>query len=392
MSTFNFITSTLTFETIQDWTVETVEAFLKFKQKDFSLSDAEIQKFVDCSFNGPALLNVNIDDLMSLVGLRVGPALNVSAFVENLNNQKSGQIEPLKTVEEIIKHVTKDSIRLGTPAFELPDKILMPLQQRNFEAALIKIKENVRANAENKEGKSNYWCLVSAGTPGIGKTRFGKELYEYLKRNWEQPQNWADVHFEYLRMDFGSGIYLDDYDRKLLTASEIFGLRIAYALFIEKYYDMTFKEFRSKVLTYGKYIFMIEPVITYYYESLKLYDNRKLFLYLHIDDFQLIDAWNAEFRKNIPSGLFKKMIRDLSQYMTHQWHTFIQPFLSGTAPQVIAAQKQASPISFYPVDCPLLENASMIRIMDHFATKFNAPTYPNRVYEWNFVPHSFIFC
>ncbi|KAF0555793.1 Crinkler CRN family protein [Gigaspora margarita] len=78
MSTFDFTTSTLTFEVIQGWTVETVEAFLKFKQKDFSLNDAEIQKFVDCSINGPALLNVNFDDLISLVGLKVGPALNIS--------------------------------------------------------------------------------------------------------------------------------------------------------------------------------------------------------------------------------------------------------------------------------------------------------------------------
>ncbi|CAG8849233.1 25316_t:CDS:2, partial [Gigaspora margarita] len=68
MSSFDFTTSTLTFKAIQGWTVETVEAFLKFKQKDFSLNDAEIQSFVDCSFNGPALLNVNRDDLISLHG------------------------------------------------------------------------------------------------------------------------------------------------------------------------------------------------------------------------------------------------------------------------------------------------------------------------------------
>ncbi|CAG8771210.1 3304_t:CDS:2, partial [Dentiscutata erythropus] len=87
MSTFNFTTSTLTLKAIQGWTVETVEAFLKFKQTDFSLSDAEIQKLVDCSVNGPALLNGNIDNLISIVGLRYGPAVNVTAFVENLNNQ-----------------------------------------------------------------------------------------------------------------------------------------------------------------------------------------------------------------------------------------------------------------------------------------------------------------
>ncbi|CAG8696600.1 11774_t:CDS:2, partial [Gigaspora margarita] len=68
MSTFDFTTSTLTFDVIQGWTVETVEAFLKFKQKDFSLKDAEIQSFVDCSVSGPVLLKANEDRLMSKHG------------------------------------------------------------------------------------------------------------------------------------------------------------------------------------------------------------------------------------------------------------------------------------------------------------------------------------
>ena len=44
----------------------------------------------------------------------------------------------------------------------------MPLQQRNFEAALDKIKQTTSANIDNMEGNSNYWCLVSAGAAGIG--------------------------------------------------------------------------------------------------------------------------------------------------------------------------------------------------------------------------------
>src|SRR5260364_180147 len=87
MSTFDFTASTLTFDVIQGWTVETVEAFLKFKQKDFSLKDAEIQSFVDCSVSGPVLLKANEDRLMSKVGLRYGPAVHIVDFVENLKNQ-----------------------------------------------------------------------------------------------------------------------------------------------------------------------------------------------------------------------------------------------------------------------------------------------------------------
>ncbi|PKY30519.1 hypothetical protein RhiirB3_447640 [Rhizophagus irregularis] len=262
----------------------------------------------------------------------------------------SGQLKSLKTVKEIIEMIKKEARKKHNTS-ESPDKIYMPLQQRNFELAIDKISQTTNANVDEMEGYSNYWCLVSAGAPGIGKTRFGKELFEYVKQNWQSPQIWADVHFEYLYMNFGIDLQLDVYDSDL-PATVIFGLRIAFAFFIEDDYDMTFQVFRSKALLYakGNDIFIAESVIDCCYESLKLYNNQKLFLYLHIDEFQVIDAWD--------------------------------PFLSGTAPQAVAAKKEASNISFYTVDCPLLDNASMIRIMDYFATKYEAQTYPNRVYKW----------
>jgi hypothetical protein len=44
----------------------------------------------------------------------------------------------------------------------------MPLQQRDFNQAMLKVNENVRNNFYNVMGKTNYWCLVSGGAPGIG--------------------------------------------------------------------------------------------------------------------------------------------------------------------------------------------------------------------------------
>ncbi|RIB00197.1 hypothetical protein C2G38_2256821 [Gigaspora rosea] len=113
MSTFDFTTSTLTFEAIQGWKVETVEAFLRFKQKDFSLSDAEIQKCVDCSFNGTALLKVNKDGLMSFVGLRYGPALNVMRFFQILKNQSKKRHRVTDNTPEFCRQI-------ATPFESLP--------------------------------------------------------------------------------------------------------------------------------------------------------------------------------------------------------------------------------------------------------------------------------
>ncbi|RIB06214.1 hypothetical protein C2G38_2046960 [Gigaspora rosea] len=120
MSTFT--TNTLTFEAIQDWTVETVQEFLKFKQRDFSLSEDEIQTFANYSFNGPALLKTNRDILLSFVGLRLGPALNVAAFVENLNNQNL----LYKNVLDVVLHLKKLD--------RLPDSLEDPAEVKEEDA------------------------------------------------------------------------------------------------------------------------------------------------------------------------------------------------------------------------------------------------------------------
>uniref|UniRef100_U9SM92 Uncharacterized protein n=1 Tax=Rhizophagus irregularis (strain DAOM 181602 / DAOM 197198 / MUCL 43194) TaxID=747089 RepID=U9SM92_RHIID len=176
----------------------------------------------------------------------------------------------------------------------------MPLQQRDFREATDKIKETAVANVRRKIGNSNYWCIVSAGAPGI--------------------EEWGDVHFEYLYMNFGNGFYLSGYDSEL---------------------------------------------------KLEFSNNQKLFLYLHIDEFQMIDKWGAQNKTN---QFFGNMIRCITKFTTEEYSTFIQPFLSGTAPRAIAKQREVTGISFQFVDCPLLDIKSMILIMDHFATKFKAPT------------------
>ncbi|CAB5359142.1 unnamed protein product [Rhizophagus irregularis] len=290
----------------------------------------------------------------------------------------SGQLKSLKTVEEIIEEISKNlKKRKSKP--KSPNQLDMPLQHREFREALVRVEETTRANVEGVIGNLNYWCFVSSGAPGIGKTRFGMELFDHIQKNWKPPQEWNDVHFEYLYMDFGTSLYLDDYDCELIP-TVIFGLRIAYVFFMEKNYYITFQVFRSLVLAYGNDIFFFESVINYCYKSLKFSNNQKLFLYLHIDKFHKIDAWDA---KNKTKELFKNMIRNLAKYMLTENLTFIQPFLSGTAPRAIAEQKKTADISFQFVDCPLLDNASIIRIMDHFATKFKAPT-ENHVYKWKF--------
>ncbi|RGB21675.1 hypothetical protein C1646_777539 [Rhizophagus diaphanus] len=297
--------------------------------------------------------------------------------------------------KEIIEVIKKNALKRLS---KLPDVLSMPLQQRNFEEAIGYIKETIYSNITCREGKSNYWCIVSGGAPGIGKTRFGQELFNQVKK--EVPQYIHNIynnkcnisherrtgtHLEYLYIDFGNGHKLTPQDYGI-AASIIVGLRIAHAFFIEKEYGMTFQEFRVALEQYRVSFnnFHVNVVIGEIRKSLNLPDKHFFYLYLHIDEFQLIDSWDKEDKLNQPTKLLKNMIHNISEFMLNSTiPTFVQPFLSGTAPLAVIQHKEASRISFHFVDCPLLNDKSIIRIMDHFAEKFNAGI-ANYAYKWKY--------
>ncbi|CAB4487556.1 unnamed protein product [Rhizophagus irregularis] len=297
--------------------------------------------------------------------------------------------------KEIIEVIKKNALK-GTP--NLPDVLSMPLQQRNFEEAMGYINETIYSNITGRDGKSNYWCLVSGGAPGIGKTRFGQELFNQVRRDMPQyiqniyndrkiphDRRRTDTHLEYLCIDFGNGHRLTRQDYGI-DASIIIGLRIAHAFFIEKEHGMTFQEFRIALEQYGDSFnnFHFNVVIGEIRKALNLSDKHLFFLYLHIDEFQLIDSWDKEDKSNPPTKLFYNMIHNISEFMLKSaLPAFVQPFLSGTAPLAVIEQKEASRISFQFVDCPLLNDKSIIRITDHFAEKFNAGI-ANYAYKWKY--------
>ncbi len=208
----------------------------------------------------------------------------------------------------------------------------------------------------------------------IGKTRFGEELFKHLKNktDWDPWENNLNLHFEYLYLDFGNGVQLNSYDDNL-TPIVIFGLRIAYTFFIKRKYNMTFETFRYRVFKY-KDIFIISNVFECIYEHLNLQPEQRIFIFLHIDEFQLIDKWKKD--------LFLKMVDILAPLMINPTYTYVQTFLSGTAPQAVINAKESSKVSFGPVYCPQLSFAAMLKIATYYAQKFDAEKFDCGIYKW----------
>ncbi|GBB83569.1 hypothetical protein RclHR1_10260012, partial [Rhizophagus clarus] len=263
----------------------------------------------------------------------------------------------------------------------------MPFMERNTDQAILVITKNIQNRLQGSKAKTDFNILVSGGAPGIGKTRFGSEIFKYLEnnQNWAPPAWKNNLQLENLYVDFGNGCQLDSYDDEL-TPTIIIGLRIAYVFFIEGKYTMKFETFRDRVWKY-KDIFKISNVFECIYEHLNLQPEQYLFVFLHIDEFQLIDQWEfnaVNKRKVLAKELFKEMINGLASYMLGPPSSpiYVQTFLSGTAPQVVIAAKESSKVSFKFANCPQLSFRAMLNIANHYAQKYDAEKFDCGSYKW----------
>ncbi|CAG8738589.1 12725_t:CDS:1, partial [Acaulospora morrowiae] len=164
----------------------------------------------------------------------------------------------------------------------------------------------------------------------------------------------------------------------------IIGLRIAYVFFIERKYDMKFITFRDRVWE-CRDIFKIPNVFNCIYDHL-IQPDQQLFVFIHIDEFQLIDRWECDAvneRKMPAKQLFKEMINGLASFMLGPpSRIYVQTFLSGTAPQVVISAKESSSVSFGFINCPQLSFRALLNITNHYAQKYHAEKFGCGTYKW----------
>ncbi|KAI8345857.1 hypothetical protein B0O80DRAFT_471691 [Mortierella sp. GBAus27b] len=292
--------------------------------------------------------------------------------------------------ESVLKHANRQ---------ESTHEKAMPLKDRNFESVLETISKNVRQMLSNSTSKADFDMLVCGGAPGIGKTRFGKELFRYLDHHWVLPDPWTreKVRLKYLFMDFGKVIRLDEKDNEITDPSIIMGLRMAYCYFIEGQYNLSFETFRSLIREHmdlftisgvlgaiskhvdaeGKHVDAEGKHVDAEGKHVDAEGKQQLFLFLHIDEFQIIDKWGQDTGK---AEFFKKMIRRLASFMATS--TFIQTFLSGTAPQAVVKAQEPTEVSFQFIECPLLSFRSMLDIAEHYANVEGADKFDCGTYKW----------
>ncbi|KAG0014800.1 hypothetical protein BGZ81_000252 [Podila clonocystis] len=395
--------------------IEIPDTFNGVDAKDLTLWRVSIPITEDDEI--PILLN----DISDEDKKKLGPATRLSkVFPEDLPDETVLIIvhrPPLKTrIMDLIKNIKgqwgdplHSERRLSGSVKTLPN--MMPYLERDTEKAINRVVKNVTACLSREPtlqpAKSESAFLVCCGTAGIGKTRFGRELFGALKdklssryeasrpakdRGLDTIDNfkYSPKHL-YLLLDFNNGLKLDADDRHL-TADIILGLRLAYLHFFEGRYGKRFPDFRLAARDSSQ-SFTIAAVIDAIREDLKLPEGTPLFLFLHIDEYQSVFSYEWE---GIPVScnpppkfetgkagklevkgegirLFREMMRCLGSVMAGEVKpSMIQTFLSGTARQEVSRLAKPTFYSFDFFECPTLSLGACYEIMSYFVDKANA--------------------
>ncbi|KAF9536019.1 hypothetical protein EC957_000859, partial [Mortierella hygrophila] len=127
---------------------------------------------------------------------------------------------------------------------------IMPWQERPMDVAIDRVVQNVGTCQSwqnyRPPAKAESSFLVCSGTAGIGKTRYGRELYDTLRRQLSEKAKAKDIdyspHYHYMMLDFGNNAKLSSFDTHL-DADTVLGLRLAYAHFFRDRYDQGISDF-----------------------------------------------------------------------------------------------------------------------------------------------------
>ncbi|CAG8607148.1 9321_t:CDS:2 [Paraglomus brasilianum] len=360
---------------VAHWKRAHVQEFLGANKDASDLDDEDIDFVRQNKIAGVNFLKLTGKKLERW-GVAGGSAERIIELVEKLKVNKGlikrGAQQQFMLVEEIIEDIVKLFPRSQPKNL---DKLKMPLMDRDVALPVTTISRNVNNNLKDSRAKVDYSFLV--------KRAGAKSCSIISKIVGSPPAKWtvdSQPHFEYIYLDFGNSCALENEDYNLNPAVLI-GLRVAYAYFICGKYEMSFGQFQMRATPCIE-MFNIGDVFTSIRRKLSLQDTQHLFIFLHIDEFQMIDTWSRN-SENLMKPHFKNIISKLAQFMFGPPKTtFVQTFLSGTAPQAVIATKEASKVSFEFVPCPLLSTPSMVRIVDHYARIFNAETFRDGKYKW----------
>ncbi|CAG8626796.1 7624_t:CDS:2 [Paraglomus brasilianum] len=334
----------------------------------------------------------------------------------------------LEFMEKILSNATPSTQHGKSSTID----VLIPLVDR--EETLKKSMDIVHSNIERllrtkppkTVPKADQTIILCAGTAGIGKTRYGRELYSALEATKQHTWNkMCDMlskcehklmtnveeveqlvansysvtkferppipHYEYIMIDFSNGMILSDKEEQL-SAEVILSLRVAFVFFIWGKYQMSFSEFRHEALQHNnKGLFKFPIVVESIRNRLNLVINQYLFLFIHLDEVQLIlsSKWNGPFERKAPAisdilpsdtdpptmqGMcfLKDILFHLGNYMIDQTsNIFIQTFISGTARSKVLEATKPTLYNIAPIRCPMLSISSCIFILKHFMNLLN---------------------
>ena len=247
--------------------------------------------------------------------------------VENIKELEKFIYTNIKTYDEDIKKYSIENLDHFFKEFLGRDKQLEEIKNLSLNSydRWIEIRDKRRQN-------NDIFFIRVSGKSGLGKTRFGIEAYKSI-----------DIENKFrIMIDFnsGGGEKLVEYDNDL-RLEQILGIR----LLARGYFNVSYEAFLRYIqyqklnidLTTTTVLKFIEKKIR---EKKNLDSTTPIFLYLHIDEFQLA------FKE---MEIVKKMIYTLTSFMMNPGNMFVFPVLTGTSGKEFRLITQP-PEHFIPLD------------------------------------------
>jgi len=145
-------------------------------------------------------------------------------------------------------------------------------------------------------------------------------LFDWLNKEWKTSKS-QKPYMLYIFFDFSNSFHLATEEYKIqkddgmeIVSEIILRLWLVYYYFVNKKYVIDFTVFRTKVNEYKK-LFRLSNVLMYIYshEHERLQPGQHLFIFLQINEFQLI------FKdRNEKTKLFKQLMYTLEHHMSEK--------------------------------------------------------------------------
>ncbi|KAM9963024.1 hypothetical protein ACTFIW_006245 [Dictyostelium discoideum] len=354
--------------------ISTYKHNCQFIQKKILLrcNDCKVLLCQECIIDHP---HHDLGSLPTITHIEAPIPPTESKFNLFIKRKPAQSLEELRNLMENMFE-TKPYITAGTSSIDLPLKD-RENQFKEIEDYSIQMFNYFISN--NKERVNHYFLQCLTGS-GIGKTRFGRECWNYLKNNQWKNNNkelaQTMKNLMYINIDFNNGGDAISLEEVKKNTCEIV---LAKRLFTRGVLGLSLANSQLNLLEEEKHLFTVKNVLHYISRLISGGDKETtLSILIHVDEFpmahEIACTQDAHYIKQMTEKLGLYRCNGTDQSDASLSNVFIIPILTGTT-TILQQEIHLSQWTYKSITLTPLGYESCKEIIKH---RFNLPKLKNK--------------